>query len=930
MAKPADTPMMVQYHKIKDLYPDAFLFYRLGDFYELFEDDAIVGAKILELTLTSRNKNSVNPVPMAGIPYHAASNYIDILVDAGHKVAIVEQMEDPATAKGMVKRDVVQLITPGTKLASQNGDGKTNNFLAAVVHDNDGIATRHVGETARPYALAYIDLSTGELKATRLESLDEAIDELGALEVKEVVLAKEDGLKADDVARAVGEKGLVVSFQGAVEPSSTITYLTKDLKDSLGQAVTGLLLQYLFDTQKRSLDHIMPVQSYERQAYLVFNQVTRVNLDLVQNARTKQKAGSLFALLDETKTAMGGRLLKQWLIKPLKKLPDIKARQEVLAAFNADFFTRGTVQDQLKYVYDLERLAAKAALGTLNAKDMVQLKKSLHAVPALQNALTGTASVSEDGSAGVLNALGANLDPVGDLADLVEAALVDDPPVSVRDGDLIKPGYDELVDSYKKALAENQGWLASYQEQEREATGIPTLKVKYNKNFGYFIEVTKANLSKLEEGRYTRKQTLTNAERFTTPELKEHEDLIFAAQTKRFDREYDLFLEIRTKVKEEMHRLQNLAHDLARIDVLAALAEVAEEKHFVKPDFHEDGSRSVDITQGRHPVVESLLGAGEYVANDVTFPQDKYIQLVTGPNMAGKSTYMRQIAIIVLMAQMGSFVPADAATLPIFDQIFTRIGANDDLVAGQSTFMVEMAEANLALQEATSQSLILFDELGRGTATYDGMALAQAIIEFLADNLHATTVFATHYHELTALADSYPAIENVHVGAKLSDDGKLHFLHQIQQGAADRSYGIQVAALAGLPKPLLQNAEAILSALEAQGAGQVEVDKNKVGDADGSANAAAKNAAEKAEATVTAATVATPAADPMAADKLSQELPLFEIADKKSEDVSAASKTSKAEQAVLQELKKANLNKLTPLDALNLLYKLQDMEAHHG
>lgn len=900
MAKSTDTPMMVQYHQIKDLYPDAFLFYRLGDFYELFEEDAIKGAKILELTLTARNKNSENPVPMAGIPYHAASNYIDILVDAGYKVAIVEQMEDPATAKGMVKRDVVQLITPGTKLAGQKGDGKTNNFLAAVVHDNAGVLPAKKGEEPRPYALAYIDLSTGELKVTFLTTAAEVMDELGALEVKEVVLAKEDDLKAADLAKLVGEKGLVVSFQGPAQPSATLTYLTKDLKNVLGQAVTNLLLQYLFDTQKRSLDHIMPVQSYERQAYLVFNQVSRVNLDLVENARTKQKAGSLFALLDETKTAMGGRLLKQWLIKPLKNLKDIQARQDVLAAFTNDFFTRGTVQDQLKYVYDLERLAAKAALGTLNAKDMVQLKKSLQAVPALQAALMGTSADP------ILQALGQDLDPVSDLADLIESALVEDPPVSVRDGELIKTGYDELVDSYKQALTDNQDWLANYQEAERQATGIPTLKVKYNKNFGYFIEVTKANLSKLEEGRYTRKQTLTNAERFTTIELKEHEDLIFAAQTKRYDREYELFLEIRRQVKEQMHRLQHLAHDLAKIDVLAALADVAEERHFVRPSFHQDGSRAVRIVQGRHPVVESLLGAGEYVANDVTFPQDKFIQLVTGPNMAGKSTYMRQIAIIVILAQMGSFVPAESAELPIFDQIFTRIGANDDLVTGRSTFMVEMAEANLALQNATAQSLILFDELGRGTATYDGMALAQAIIEYLAKHLHATTVFATHYHELTALSDAYPAIENVHVGAKLTEDGRLHFLHQVQPGAADRSYGIQVAALAGLPGPLLQNAEGILSELEKSGAGQVEV-----------AEAVAKEAAETQPAVATTDRPFT---------GMAQDLPLFEIADA----VPEGKVMTDDQQAILDRLQQTNLNKLTPLDALNLLYKLQEMEGDHG
>lgn len=516
----------------------------------------------------------------------------------------------------------------------------------------------------------------------------------------------------------------------------------------------------------------------------------------------------------------------------------------------------------------------------------------------MQAALMGTSADP------ILQALGEDLDPVSDLADLIEKALVEDPPVSVRDGELIKTGYDDLVDSYKQALTDNQDWLANYQEEERQATGIPTLKVKYNKNFGYFIEVTKANLGKLEEGRYTRKQTLTNAERFTTVALKEHEDLIFAAQTKRYDREYELFLAIRRQVKEQMHRLQHLAHDLAKIDVLAALADVAEERHFVRPRFHQDGSRAVRIVQGRHPVVESLLGAGEYVANDVTFPQDQFIQLVTGPNMAGKSTYMRQIAIIVILAQMGAFVPAESAELPIFDQIFTRIGANDDLVAGRSTFMVEMAEANLALQNATAQSLILFDELGRGTATYDGMALAQAIIEYLAKHLHATTVFATHYHELTALSEAYPAIENVHVGAKLSEDGRLHFLHQVQPGAADRSYGIQVAALAGLPSPLLKNAEGILAELEKSGAGQVEVAETIAEESNQAANHSEKRAFTG----------------------MAQDLPLFEIAEAKPEGQSLTAD----QKAILDKLQQTNLNKLTPLDALNLLYQLQEMEENHG
>ncbi|CAK1226130.1 DNA mismatch repair protein MutS [Fructobacillus tropaeoli] len=906
MATKEPTPMMVQYHQIKDQYPDAFVFYRMGDFYELFEDDAIKGAKILELTLTARNKNSAEPIPMAGIPHHAVSAYIDILVDAGHKVAIVEQMEDPATAKGMVKRDVVQLITPGTKLSSKNGDGKDNNFLAAVVATGSGPGDADQAA----FALSYIDLSTGELKATELMDESAVLDELGALEVKEVVLAKEGDFSTPALADAIGEKGLVVSYQGPVQPSATITYLTKDLKNTAKQTVTGLLLQYLFDTQKRSLDHIMPVQTYERQAYLVFNQVTRVNLDLVENARTKQKAGSLFALLDQTKTAMGGRLLKQWLIKPLKDLEKIQARQDAVAAFKDDFFTRGTVQDQLKYVYDLERLAAKAALGTINARDLVQLKRSLQAVPDMQAALKA------DHVNPILQAAGEEIDPLLDLASLIDQAIVPEPPISVRDGDLIKPGYDDLVDSYNQALADNQDWLAAYQKQEQEATGISTLKVKYNKNFGYFIEVTKVNLDKLEEGRYHRKQTLTNAERFTTPELKEHEDLIFAAQTKRFDREYDLFLAIRAKVKEEISRLQTLAQKIARLDVLAALADVAENRHFTKPEFKTDGDRALTIKQGRHPVIESLLGPGEYVANDVFFDEKTKIQLVTGPNMAGKSTYMRQVALIVVLAQMGAFVPADEAILPIFDQIFTRIGANDDLVNGRSTFMVEMAEANLALQGATSQSLILFDELGRGTATYDGMALAQAIIEYLDQNLHATTIFATHYHELTALAASHPAIQNVHVGAQLTDDGTLHFLHQVQPGAADRSYGIQVAALAGLPKSLLTNAESILKALEAQGAGQVEgvEETSSV-----NSNAAVTSTASQAE--TSASTGALPIGDGLA-----QDIPLFEIAPAKEMPAPVeVDSINPADQKALDELDRVNLNQLTPLAALNLIAKLQEM-----
>ncbi|MGB4824511.1 MAG: DNA mismatch repair protein MutS, partial [Leuconostoc mesenteroides] len=772
MAKVAETPMMVQYHEIKSQYPDAFVFYRLGDFYELFEDDAVLGAKLLELTLTARNKNSENPVPMAGIPHHAAQNYIDILVDQGHKVAIVEQMEDPATAKGMVKRDVVQLITPGTKLNSGMGNDKQNNYLAAVLpRDNR-------------YFLSYIDLSTGELKTTTLKRFSDVIDELSSLEVKEIVLLKDDETTELGIANKLAERGLVISTQSDVNVNATVSFLTQPLVHENEAQVTTILLNYIFDTQRRNLDHIIPAQNYERLAYLKFNQDTRTNLDLVKNARTKKKAGSLLGLIDETKTAMGGRLLKQWLLRPLRDTEDINERLDVIEAFQNEFFVRGALQDHLKSVYDLERLAARAAMGTMNARELVQLKRSLSAIPGMKSVLSS--------SQGILNHASQRLEDMSDLAGLIDEAIVDDPPISIREGDIINDGFDSKIDEYRNVLSQNQKWLAQLESDERAATGINSLKVKYNKNFGFFIEVSRANVSKLEEGRYERKQTLTNAERFVTPELKEHERLINEAQLKRTEREYELFITIRERVKANISRLQKLARQVAQLDVLASLADVADNHRFVRPTFTDDNI--INIKQGRHPVVEAILEAGEFVANDVNLDQNTAMQLITGPNMAGKSTYMRELALIVILGQMGSFVPAESAVLPIFDQIFTRIGANDDMAMGQSTFMVEMAEANLALQEASAHSLILFDELGRGTATYDGMALAQAIIEYLDAHVHAKTLFSTHYHELTALADKHENIKNVHVGAVEDGSGELHFLHQIQQGPADKSYGIHVAA----------------------------------------------------------------------------------------------------------------------------------------
>ena len=862
MAKPADTPMMVQYHDIKAQYPDAFVFYRLGDFYELFEEDAIQGAKLLELTLTARNKNSENPVPMAGIPHHAAQNYIDILVDQGHKVAIVEQMEDAAAAKGMVKRDVVQLITPGTKLSGGAGSDKQNNYLAAVLPDGQA------------WAMAYIDLSTGELKATTSQQFNDVVDELRSLEVKEVVLRQNDPETIkQQMATKLGEHGLVISTQAEVAPSATISFLTQNLTQPLEVAVTTMLLGYIFDTQRRNLEHIVPAESYERLAYLKFNQDTRINLDLVENTRTKKRAASLLGLIDETHTAMGGRLLKQWVLKPLRVQADIEARLDLVQAFQADFFSRGTLQDHLKSVYDLERLAARAAMGTMNARELVQLKRSLRAIPAIKAALAESDSL--------LQAVGQQLDDMGDLATLIDDAIMDEPPISVREGNIIKNGFDAKIDEYRQVLTDNQQWLAQLEADERAATGIGSLKVGYNKNFGYFIEVTKANIGKLAENRYERLQTLTNAERFVTPELKTHERLIIEAQAKQTEREYDLFVTVRDHVKAEIGRLQTLAQQVARLDVLAALADVADNRRFVRPVF--TSGNHIAIEQGRHPVVESLLPAGEFVANDVMLDDQTNMQLITGPNMAGKSTYMRELALIVILAQMGSFVPASAAELPIFDQIFTRIGANDDMAMGQSTFMVEMAEANHALQEATAHSLILFDELGRGTATYDGMALAQAIIEFLNTHVHAKTLFSTHYHELTVLADQHPGIANVHVGAVEDADGQLHFLHQIQTGPADKSYGIHVAALAGLPDELIANATHILSQLENQ--------KSVV-------------VASESVAPVPVSSV----------QQLAEQVPLFDVAT-----------TDDKIQQLLAQLDQLDILNMTPIDAMNALHTLKKM-----
>ena len=845
--KTKNTPMMEQYLAIKDQYKDAFLFYRLGDFYELFNEDAIKVSQLLELTLTSRNRNADDPIPMCGVPHHSAQGYIDTLVEQGYKVAICEQMEDPKQVKGMVKREVVQLITPGTLMEGKGIEAKANNFLTAVTQVKD------------KFGFAYVDLSTGELKTALLHDEEAVMNEAMALQTKEIVLGSEipEGLQKNLAERL----GLVFSRQETIEDNAEFSFLTADITDELEKEATGKLLTYLSVTQKRSLGHIQKAEEYQPEHFLKLDYFSKTNLELTRSIRTGKKQGTLLWLLDETKTAMGGRLLKQWIDRPLIQKRQINARQAMVSSLLNAYFERMDLNESLTKVYDLERLAGRVAFGNVNGRDLIQLKTSLMQVPQIRQLLTGI-------NQGEWNDLLVDMEPMDDLVDLIEKAIKDEAPLQITEGNVIKDGYNEQLDQYREAMTNGKTWLAELEAREREATGIKTLKVGYNRVFGYYIEITKSNLANLEEGKYERKQTLANAERFITPELKKLETLILEAEEKSVALEYNLFLEVRNEVKKAITRLQKLAKSLSATDVLQSFATVSERYQYVQPTM-EVGTHNLQIKEGRHPVVEKVLGHQEYIPNSVLMSPDEMLLLITGPNMSGKSTYMRQLALTVIMAQMGCFVPAESAELPISDQIFTRIGASDDLIAGQSTFMVEMMEANQALRHATPNSLILFDELGRGTATYDGMALAQAIIEYIHKNVKAKTLFSTHYHELTVLEESLPQLKNVHVGA-VEQNGEVVFLHKLMDGPADKSYGIHVAKIAGMPTDLLSRAATILSALESD----APVQKN----------------AEIVE---------------------------------ENEQLSLFSEVSTAELGVVDSIKKANLLEMNPMEALNFLYELQ-------
>lgn len=787
MATEKLSPGMQQYLDIKKDYQDAFLLFRMGDFYELFYEDAVNAAQILEIAITSRNKNSENPIPMAGVPYHSAQQYIDILVESGYKVAIAEQMEDPKQAVGVVKREVVQVITPGTVVDSSKSSGE-NNFLVSLDRDEG------------QYGLAYMDLATGEFQVTTLADFDQACGEIRNLQAREVVVGYV--LPESEEKVLSNQMNLLLS---RVEDVLEDVQLLGDELSPLEKRVAGKLLHYVFQTQMRELSHLKKVHHYEIKDFLQMDYATKTSLDLTENARTGKKHGSLFWLMDETKTAMGGRLLRSWIQHSLIDKDRIIKRQDVVQVFLDSFFERSDLSDSLRGVYDIERLASRVSFGKTNPKDLLQLASTLSHVPQIRAILENIASPA-------LETLVSKLDAIPELENLISSAISPDASQVITEGNIIQSGFDETLDKYRLVMREGTSWIADIEAKERATSGISNLKIDYNKKDGYYFHVTNSQLGHVPS-HFFRKATLKNSERYGTEDLARIEGEMLEAREKSANLEYEIFMRIREEAGKYIKRLQALAQTLATIDVLQSFAVVAENQHLVRPSFTTN--RILKIEKGRHAVVEKVMGAQSYIPNSVVMDADTDIQLITGPNMSGKSTYMRQLAIIVIMAQMGSYVPAEQATLPIFDAIFTRIGAADDLVSGQSTFMVEMMEANRAIRQASEHSLILFDELGRGTATYDGMALAQAIIEYIHDRTKAKTLFATHYHELTELSTSLTRLENLHV-ATLEKDGQVTFLHKIEEGPADKSYGIHVAKIAGLPVDLLERADSILTHLESQ------------------------------------------------------------------------------------------------------------------
>lgn len=778
------SPMMKQYLDIKKDYEDTIIFFRLGDFYEMFFEDALICSKEIELTLTGKNCGLEERVPMCGVPYHAYSNYLDKLIDKGYKVAICEQLTNPKESKEMVKRDVVQVVTKGTRL-DNSLDAKNNNYIGSIY------------DFEYCYVLSYSDISTGYFYSIIIENdQDKLTKEVLNRNIKELIVNN----KIDRVIiNALRENyKIIITIKDELYENDDYTYIYKDIKDI--RIITGSkhLLNYLLETKKGNLSHLQPIEVVNVNQYLLFDIHTKNNLELIETIRNRDKTYSLLWLLDKTNTAMGSRLLRQNIENPLTNKDEIERRYNIIDKLLIEFILREDLRKELKEIYDLERLSSRISYGNLNARDLIQLKNSIKVLPNIYHILK---ELNYD----------KNIETLEDLYNLLENSINEDAPITIKEGSIIKDGYNKELEELKNIRKNSKNYILKIENEEKEKTGIKNLKIGFNKVFGYYIEVSKGQIDLIkDEYGYIRKQTLSNCERFITQELKEKEDIILGAEEKIINLEYLLFTQIRDIVRNYINKIQKIARVIAEIDMMTSLTIVAEENNYIRPIITDN--RNINIKDGRHPVVEKVIKS-EYITNDVIMGNNTDILLITGPNMAGKSTYMRELAIIIIMAQMGSFVPCKSCSIPLFDRIFTRIGASDDLVSGDSTFMVEMKEANIAISEATDKSLILFDELGRGTATYDGMSIAQAILEYIHDKIKAKTLFSTHYHELTTLANDLSNLKNVHVSA-IEEDGNLTFLHKVKNGAVDKSYGLNVASLAKLPKELIDRAKDILNIYE--------------------------------------------------------------------------------------------------------------------
>ena len=872
------TPMMKQYMQTKEEYKDCILFYRLGDFYEMFFDDALTASKELEITLTGKNCGLEERAPMCGIPYHAVDSYLNRLVSKGYKVAICEQVEDPKTAKGIVKREVIRVVTPGTNLDTQGLDETKNNYIMCIVYMADR------------YGLSVADVTTGEYLVTELDSQTKLMDELYKFMPSEIVCNEAfymSGLDLDDLKNRLHMAIYSLEawyFDDALcretlqEHFKVASLEGIGLSDyECGMIASGALLKYLEETQKNSLSHMSRLTRYATGNYMVLDSATRRNLELVETLREKQKRGSLLWVLDKTKTAMGARTLRKYVEQPLIDKKSIVKRLDAVAELKDNAICREEIREYLNPVYDLERLVGKITYQSANPRDLIAFQSSLSMLPSVK-------CILKDMESDLLKEIYEELDPLEELCDLVGRAIQEEPPLAMREGGIIKDGYNEEVDRLRKAKSEGKNWLADLETKEREKTGIKNLRIRYNKVFGYYLEVTNS-FKDLVPDYYTRKQTLANAERYIIPELKELEDTILGAEDKLCALEYELYCEVRNTIAAELTRIQRTAKAVAKLDVIASLALVAERNNYVRPKINEKGV--IDIRDGRHPVVEKMIPNDMFIAND-TYLDDKKqrISIITGPNMAGKSTYMRQAALIVLMAQLGSFVPASSANIGLVDRIFTRVGASDDLASGQSTFMVEMNEVANILRNATSKSLLILDEIGRGTSTFDGLSIAWAVVEYISNSklLGAKTLFATHYHELTELEGKISNVNNYCIAVKEKGDD-IVFLRKIVKGGADKSYGIQVAKLAGVPDPVINRAKEIVEEL-------VTADiTGKVKDIAVQGSETKKKTQKKLD---------------------EVDLTQFSLFDTVKDD------------DVLNELKELDISHMTPMDAMNKLYQLQN------